>query len=42
MVCVCLVFMCDVKYGICGMCYGCDLVWGILVNMGEVVGVIVV
>lgn len=29
-------------YGVCCMCYGWDLVCGYLVNIGEVVGVIVV
>lgn len=39
---VCFLIICEICYGICVMCYGCDLVCGYCVNIGEVVGVIVV
>ncbi len=31
---------CDVRYGVCGMCYGRDLGRGHIVNIGEAVGVV--
>ena len=34
------VLTCEVKYGVCGKCYGRDLARGTPVNMGEAVGVI--
>jgi len=39
---VCLVFICEFKVGICVLCYGCLLVSGKFVDIGEVVGIIVV
>lgn len=39
---VCLIIFCELVFGVCLCCYGCDLVCGYLVNIGEVVGVIVV
>lgn len=41
-VCICLGLICEVEDGICVLCYGCDFVCGMLVNIGEVVGIIVV
>ena len=34
------VLTCEIKYGVCGKCYGRDLARGTPVNMGEAVGVI--
>ncbi|MCO4746324.1 MAG: hypothetical protein KC912_16120 [Proteobacteria bacterium] len=34
------VLSCDMRWGVCGMCYGRDLARGNLVNIGEAVGVI--
>jgi DNA-directed RNA polymerase subunit beta' len=31
---------CDIRYGVCSMCYGRDLARGHLINIGEAVGVI--
>ena len=31
---------CDMRWGVCSMCYGRDLARGKLVNVGEAVGVI--
>jgi len=31
---------CDIRYGVCSMCYGRDLARGRLINIGEAVGVI--
>ncbi len=31
---------CDIRYGVCAMCYGRDLARGRLINIGEAVGVI--
>lgn len=41
-VCVCLVIICDNDFGVCVKCYGCDFVCGYIINLGELVGVIVV
>lgn len=29
---VCLVVICDIDFGVCVKCYGCDLVCGYLIN----------
>ncbi len=34
------VLSCEMRWGVCGMCYGRDLARGALVNIGEAVGVI--
>jgi DNA-directed RNA polymerase subunit beta' len=34
------VMSCDMRWGVCGMCYGRDLARGRLVNVGEAIGVI--
>lgn len=39
---VCFVVFCDIDFGVCVYCYGCDLVCGYIINKGEVIGVIVV
>src|SRR5207245_535831 len=39
---MCSVLVCEVCEGVCCMCYGCNLVIGKVVEIGEVVGVIVV
>lgn len=39
---VCFVVFCDIDFGVCVYCYGCDLVCGYFINKGEVIGVIVV
>lgn len=41
-VCVCMLLICEMCYGLCVVCYGCDFGCGLFVNVGEVVGVIVV
>lgn len=37
-----LVFICNICYGVCCYCYGINLVIGDVVEVGEVVGIIVV
>lgn len=39
---ICFVFICNIKYGVCKYCYGCNFVIGFDVEVGEVVGIIVV
>lgn len=39
---ICFVFICNIKYGVCKYCYGCNFVIGFDVEVGEVVGMIVV
>lgn len=39
---ICLVFICNVWYGVCEKCYGKNFVIGEKVEVGEVVGIIVV
>lgn len=39
---VCFVLICDFVVGVCVQCYGCLLVMGKIVDIGEVVGIIVV
>lgn len=39
---ICFVFICNIKYGVCEYCYGCNMVIGDEVEVGEVVGIVVV
>lgn len=39
---ICFVFICNICYGVCKKCYGCNFVIGLEVEVGEVVGIIVV
>jgi len=42
MILICLVFKCEFEFGVCCVCYGCGMVIGSMIELGDVVGIIVV